>query len=81
MRYEKGHKDATRKRIVDVASTQQPAVNLRVQRLYATIHDFRKPRMRRDLCHRDAVLFQQRGRAAGREDGNTLSMQRLRKLY
>ena len=54
--------------IVDVATSQQSAVNLRMQRLHATIHDFRKAGVRRHFGHLDAILFEQRGGAARREN-------------
>ena len=49
--------------LVDVTA-EQTAVNLRMQRLHAAVHDFRKTGVRRDLRHRNPVLPEQRGRSA-----------------
>ena len=52
-----------------VAPAEQSAVNLRVQCLDPTFHDFRKPGVLADLRHRQTALGEQFRRAAGREQG------------
>jgi hypothetical protein len=54
-------------RIVDAATAEEPAVNLRMQRLDPAVHDLRKAGVCGHLLHRDALLLQQRGGAAGGE--------------
>ncbi len=49
-------------RVVDAAAREQTTVNVRMQRLYAAIHDFGKARDRCDLGHVDAGLAQRFGR-------------------
>ena len=67
-------------RIVDAAAAEQAAVNLRMQRLDAAVHDFRKARVLRYLRDRNAVLLQQRRGAAGRQNRNAALVQRLREF-
>ena len=54
--------------IVDAAPAEQAAVDLRVQRLDAPVHDLGKPGVAGDLAHGDAVCGEQARRAAGGED-------------
>ena len=67
--------------VIDVATAEQAAVNFRVQRLDAPIHDFRKAGVRRHLRDRDAVLFQQARGAAGRKNRDAATLQRLREFH
>ena len=51
-----------------VAHAEQPAMDLRVERLHAPIHHLRKSGEVRDVAHLGAELAQLRGGAAGRDD-------------
>src|SRR5690606_6907133 len=55
-------------RIVHAASAEQTAVNLWMQRLDASVHDFGKARVAGHFAHRYACLAQHARRATGRQD-------------
>jgi hypothetical protein len=67
-------------RVVDIASAEQTAVNLRMQRLDAAIHDFGKARVAGNLRDRHAGALEQRRGAAGGEHCYAALVQRLREL-
>jgi hypothetical protein len=52
---------------IEAAPSQQAAVNLRVQSLDAAAHDFREAGVFGHFLDRDAVAYQEVGRAAGRQ--------------
>ena len=52
---------------VDAASSEQPAVDARVQSFDAAVHDFGKAGVLRHLGDGDALFNEQTGSAAGRE--------------
>ena len=66
--------------VVDSAATEQAAVDLRVQRLDAAVHDLGKPGDRGYVGDFDAVFAQQRGRAAGGEDRDAAIAQGAREV-
>ncbi len=63
-----------------VAPRQQPAMDRRVQRLDATVHDLGEAGMVGDFGHRYVGLAQHLRRAAGRQDGDAAVVQELREL-
>jgi hypothetical protein len=66
--------------VVHAAPAEQPAVDLRVQRLDASIHDFGEACHGSDVDDLDAVLAQQRGGAARGQDRDAAAAQRVREF-
>ena len=66
--------------VVDVAAAEQAAVNLRMQRLDAAVHDLGKAGVAGDLRDRHAAALEQRRRAAGGEERYAATVQRLREF-
>jgi hypothetical protein len=62
------------------ASAEDAAVNFRVQRLHAAVHDFRKAGVVADLDDRDAGIAHGLCGAAGRQDLDAASGQKRRKI-
>ncbi len=60
-----------------VAHCKQAAVNRWVQRLYASVHDFREAGDFRNVLYRNAFCGNRLGGAAGREDFNAMGMECL----
>jgi hypothetical protein len=54
--------------IIDPAPTQQPTMNLRMQRLQAPVHHLRKAGVVGDITHRQPRIAQQAGGASGGQD-------------
>ena len=57
--------------VINTAAAENAAVNLRMQRLDAAVHDFRKARVLGDFHDRNHIVHQQPGGAAGGENLDT----------
>ena len=66
--------------IVNAAAAEQAAMNLRMQRLDASIHDLGKARMLGHLRDTHTALLEQRRGSARGEDRNAALLQRLREF-
>ncbi len=67
-------------RIIDAATAEQPAVDARVKRLHAAVHDLGKAGVVGDFTHRDGELLQQLRGSAGRQQLDAASVQRACEL-
>ena len=64
-----------------VTHSEDAAVNLRIQRLYAAVHDLGKPRDIADISNGNARVLDRLHRAAGRDDFNARFVEFLCKLH